>query len=925
MRKVPTTRLPRTIVFDSNSAVASHFVPSDRKARILSGITLLLVIWCGLTLTHSAPAAASPGDEYPNVSQIWNPAQTDSIYDLYHPRLLFDYGTIPGLYNKVRDGGHDDTAYSFIRLMIDYVYSGETLAEILDDDFGLDAIPMLGVGTLLESPEDENARTIGRNVTLYLANNYDVDLDDYSSSLRLRGLALGYDMFFKSAPDSQRTIVRDEIVAYIDMMLTNNWYDVWRHRPYLSNRSVMLASALGLGAICLADETDPARVDEALETADEIISEWLGFQLDICGTYKEGVLYGAWSMRNLIYYFEARKRYDGYAYGVGKIRKMENWFAYELLPEGNGKANNLNDSSYEDDPLPRHHTYFDWAQYEWGSNLSAWLYEHVAGPYGWDWGRHADKAATALWNQNLTPQQPDSVLPPSYIWEERGLYYYRSGWPSGASSDDLMFSFYSGQFHGGHAQEDQNQFTLYGYGAKFAIDHGVGGYGKQTESHNLVLIDDVGQHNAGASIGTDGKITQYLITDFADFVQGDATFAYTTHSVLNNYGTPFPGSDWSWGFDGGNPVNYARRDVIALHGLDAVPPYFVIFDDIEKDGLIHNYEWRLHTADVNTVDTLAASLRISAPTGFMDVHLLNPPQDTVLISITPYSNGSPEPDSKLLAYETAAVNPQFTFLLVPGDGSVPDPAVDWTNYAWGVVATIDWGVRTDVLVKNFSGGTVGFSVAGLPAASRAGQQNPIQSAGTSVISTDASSLLLRYGGVWLERYAATKATHLTVDSLTLVSVSNGPLSVARSGNTIYIDRYDADFTLYGPAVTEMRYRTQQVYFIEDGGFLTRDPITGVDAHVPSQRSLKLTAYPNPFNPSTTVSFELASRSRVTATVYDPLGRIVRHLVDATYHPGQHTLRWDAANDDGQLVASGVYLLLLTSGTERETVKLTVLK
>jgi hypothetical protein len=537
LRKDSPTPPPRPIALVSFSAAAA-LVPSGRSTKKALFFLSVLAIVSGLALAQAATASTPTGETQASAWRASRAAQSDSLYKLYHPRLLFDQGTIPGLKAKVLDGGYDDDAYSFIRLMIDYVYPGEPETSILSSDFGLAAIPMLGLGTYLETPEDEAARAMGYDVTTYIAENYDVNLNDYDSSLRLRSLALGYDLFFTNAPESVRVYVRNEIVDYMNLMTTSQAYEAFKLRPYLSNRSTMIASSLGLAAICLSDEINPALVDLALGFATEVISAWLGFQVDDEGAYNEGVLYAAWSLRHLVYYFAARERYDGFSYSNTKVMKMENWFAYELLPEGNGKTNNLNDSSWGDDPLPQHHTYFDWAQHEWGSGLSAYLYEHTAGPFGWDWGPKADKTATALWNKSLTPKQPDAVLPGSFVWEDRGLYYFRTGWPSGASSDDVMFSFYSGTFQGGHAQEDQNQFTLTGYGTKFAVDHGPGNPAKQSESHNIVFIDGLGQHNAGSSIGTDGNITQYLLTDFVDFLQGDATAAYTTYSPLKRPAHP---------------------------------------------------------------------------------------------------------------------------------------------------------------------------------------------------------------------------------------------------------------------------------------------------------------------------------------------------------------------------------------------------
>jgi hypothetical protein len=834
----------------------------------------------------------------------------DSLYNALHPRLLFDSGDLPALYDKVRDGGHDDDAYTFVRVMVDFIYPGDDEAGILDDDYGLSSVPMLGVATFLESPQDEGARTMGRDVTMYLVNNYGFNGNDFDTSLRLRSLALGYDLFFANAPEAQRQIVRDEIVAYVDSIIMSPTYEVHLYRPYLSNRSAMVAAAVGLAVLVLADETDPTWVDAGLEFSDDIITAWEGYLLDNDGAYNEGVLYAGWSMRHLVYYFVARKRFDGREVATGRVKNMERWLAYELLTEGNGKTNNLNDSGYTDDPFPQHHTYLDWAQWEWQSGLAAYLYEHVAGPYGWDWGPKADKTATVLWNTNIAPVQPDSVLAQSAVWEDRGLYYCRSGWPAGASSDDFVFSFYSGRFQGGHAQEDQNQFTLGAYGAKFAVDHGPGGPAGQSEAHNIVFVDGKGQHNAGGSIGTDGEISDYLLGDFADFVRGDATAAYTTYSPVNNQGYPFWWSDWSWGYVGSNPVLHAYRNIIVVHGIDGVPPYVLMEDDIEKDGAAHSYKWRLHTADVNTVDTTGVETMITAPTGRMIIHALNPARASMSTTLADFNNQSTEPDSKLLTYKKSAVNPNFCFLMLPGDGVTPAPAVARAEYAWGVLTTIDWGARVDVFALNLSGGPIDIAV-GLVSAS---------------VQTDASKLLLRFDGANVTRYLAADVQALTVDGDALVAISDGPAGVSRSDGVIYLDRQDADFVFYAPGVSEIRYRTQQVHFVEDDGYLTRDPSSGVQSpRRPPVRVIKATAFPNPFNPTTSVAFDLAHDAEVTAAVYDPLGRVVTTLARRAFAAGHHVLRWDGTDDRGRRVASGVYIVRLHCREGTATVKLTVVK
>ncbi len=845
----------------------------------------------------------------------------DSVYAANHPKLLYTQSDIPALYNKVRDGGNDDLAYSFIRIVIQYIYPGSTTEELLDDNYGISTFPNLGMGSALESPPDPAPYLLGHDLTVYIADTWGPDFDNFNSALRLRSLVLGYDMFFGDAEESERTYIRDEIESYIDLFSTDDDYDIWSYRPYLSNVSVMIASSLGLAAICLDGEIEPYKIEYAIDRADYLIHTWLKYHVDEEGAYNEGALYGAWSMRNLIYYFWARLRYDGYDFSQdGKIRNMEKWFAFELHPDGGAMTNNIQDSEYLEHPLSQHTTYFDWAQTAWGSGLSAYIWDHVAGIYGHNSGTEADKAGTVLWNQNLTPIQPETVLPASVVWEHRGLYYYRSGWPVGATSGDVMFSFYSGQFQGGHSQEDQNQFTLYAYGAHFAMDHGSGTLPRESEAHNMVFIDGAGQHFSGASIGTDGRFRTHIVNDFSDYLLGDATSAYTTHSPLNNPSFPFPKTDWSWGYQGANPVDHAYRSVFVVRD-PGTPPYFIIIDDIEKDGAPHTYEWRLHTGRDNTIDTTSNPIHIADGNAFLDIHVLNPAFNQLQKSIAHFNNLVPDPDSNILSLRTTAVNPMFAFVLIPGDAGVVPPVVTSTTESWGFSVAVEWPTGdTDHLLVNTSGGIVSHT---LPS----GASNPaaVWDITDEDIETDAGLALVRFNGGGVEKYSLIDATTFSANGTNYVTIGNGPMTIANSGSAINMDRYEADFSLYAPGVTDVFYRGQRIYVNEVGGYLTRDTAASVDDPVVPAHTINVASYPNPFNPSTTIAVEIPAPSNVEAAIFDTSGRLVKRLWNGPLSSGVRTFHWNGESSTGDRVASGVYFVKVTAGSASRTVKITVLK
>jgi len=86
-----------------------------------------------------------------------------------------------------------------------------------------------------------------------------------------------------------------------------------------------------------------------------------------------------------------------------------------------------------------------------------------------------------------------------------------------------------------------------------------------------------------------------------------------------------------------------------------------------------------------------------------------------------------------------------------------------------------------------------------------------------------------------------------------------------------------------------------------------NPSTGVE-HQPQQPvQFELSHnYPNPFNPNTTIKYAIPVASTVSLRIYDILGREVRSLVNEAQDTGYKTVVWDAKNNAGMPVATGVY-------------------
>ena len=84
-------------------------------------------------------------------------------------------------------------------------------------------------------------------------------------------------------------------------------------------------------------------------------------------------------------------------------------------------------------------------------------------------------------------------------------------------------------------------------------------------------------------------------------------------------------------------------------------------------------------------------------------------------------------------------------------------------------------------------------------------------------------------------------------------------------------------------------------------------------------------YPNPFNPSTRIDFELPKSETVELSVFGLDGRRVVKLVDGVLSVGRHTVIWKGRDENGGIVASGTYFYRLKAGAYTKTCKMTLLK
>jgi hypothetical protein len=107
-----------------------------------------------------------------------------------------------------------------------------------------------------------------------------------------------------------------------------------------------------------------------------------------------------------------------------------------------------------------------------------------------------------------------------------------------------------------------------------------------------------------------------------------------------------------------------------------------------------------------------------------------------------------------------------------------------------------------------------------------------------------------------------------------------------------------------------------------------DPVyTTISAQIPQSFGLGAN-YPNPFNPTTRITFNVAKTETPTLvriTVYDVLGKEVTTLLNESMQPGQYYVDWDGTDIRGNVVTSGMYLYRMTAGDFVATRRMALMK
>ena len=112
--------------------------------------------------------------------------------------------------------------------------------------------------------------------------------------------------------------------------------------------------------------------------------------------------------------------------------------------------------------------------------------------------------------------------------------------------------------------------------------------------------------------------------------------------------------------------------------------------------------------------------------------------------------------------------------------------------------------------------------------------------------------------------------------------------------------------------------------VETDGVCGELAISQIGSNLPAEFSISQN-FPNPFNPVTSITFDVAEMDEVSLIVYDLTGKEVATLVSGIYAPGTYNLEWNAVNNSGDGIVSGMYIYRYISSEKAITRKMLYLK
>jgi len=159
----------------------------------------------------------------------------------------------------------------------------------------------------------------------------------------------------------------------------------------------------------------------------------------------------------------------------------------------------------------------------------------------------------------------------------------------------------------------------------------------------------------------------------------------------------------------------------------------------------------------------------------------------------------------------------------------------------------------------------------------------------------------------------------------------GNFTFADSAGYFEISLYPDTYDIYAERVFYNSENLQSILVEGDSTFVeitmecTLDPVSVNEELMIQNSSLIISNYPNPFNPVTTINFNLPVDSKVDVSIFNIKGQRVKTLLNEALAAGQHQIVWNGKDESGKLVSSGVFFCKIKTDTKNAVRKILLLK
>jgi hypothetical protein len=603
------------------------------------------------------------------------------VYHGGHPRLYFTSEDIPALQAKM----HQAPTSSLWNSINFTAHKFDSFPASMDEEaYGSALIGLRYTGFVYALTGDVKVGNKGKQWLLQIcqwqywttsdmanrpeSGNYHLSTP---SGLYAIGVGEAYDWLYPLLNESERQLVRNAIMekAVIPAYKNYYYYSPFYETQARTNRAAIAYSGFGVaGLAILGDDPSNPTLTPYFEGLYNPMRDYLA-TYDSEGGWAEGLTYqssGLCDGSGALYFLEALKNVKNEdLFTTPGFEDAYQFPLYMLPPDRRAATDGFNDalfnSGYSSAAIAKFAS-------EYGNGYARWYYTHA--PLS-----TSDEIAAFLWYDGSIPETDPSTLPESKLFPDIGWAALRSGW----NTTDTLLSFRSGPVYPGHNRPEQNSFTLDALGERFIVEPGLSSkyyedpnytsYYRSTISQNTILINDNPTSQKDIKLDdkvmNNGKITDFMTTEYYDAVTGDATDAYN-----------------------GTLSKFIR------HIIFVKPDYVVLFDDLASAVGKVEFDSLLHTLGTDTIEIEDNMIVFKQNQSRLYIEVLNPINYTYKLR-----QGDPviidDDDTPTSFIDLSPANPSLTaqFLLIlyplPPGGTLPSITRLTDNTAIGVKITKD--------------------------------------------------------------------------------------------------------------------------------------------------------------------------------------------------------------------------------------------